>query len=146
VKAKEEQIMANAFNPPGVAVPFGIFSNAAWQPPGRVLQISGQVGVDEDWKVAPDMIGQTRQTLENLQTILASAGGVMDDIVSVIVYVTEMEPLMDIHKVRGEFFSKPYPASTLVQVAALVKPEFVIEISAVAVIPEDRVKSPTAAV
>jgi enamine deaminase RidA (YjgF/YER057c/UK114 family) len=57
-----------------------------------------------------------------------------------------MEPLMDIHKVRGEFFSKPYPASTLVQVAALVKPEFVIEISAVAVIPEDRVKSPTAAV
>ena len=137
--------MADAFDPPGVAVPFGIFSNAAWQPPGRVLHVSGQVGVDADWNVAGDMVAQTRQTLENIQAILASAGGVMDDIVSVIVYVTEMEPLMDIHKVREEFFSKPYPASTLVQVAALVKPEFVIEISAVAVIPEERVKAPAAA-
>jgi 2-iminobutanoate/2-iminopropanoate deaminase len=134
--------MADAFNPPGVAVPFGIFSNAAWQPPGRVLHISGQVGVDEDWNVAGDMLGQTRQTLENIKAILASAGGTMDDIVSVIVYVTEMEQLMDIHAVRAEFFAKPYPASTLVQVAALVKDEFKIEISAVAVIPEDRAKAP----
>ena len=134
--------MSDAFNPSGVAVPFGAFSNAAWQPPGRVLQISGQVGIDEDWNVVgvDDMPAQCRQTLLNIQRILESVGGRMDDIVSVIVYVTDMAPLMDVHKVREEFFSKPYPASTLVQVAALVKPEFLIEISAVAVIPEDRVK------
>ena len=47
---------------------------------------------------------------------------------------------MEVHKVRAEFFTEPYPASTLVQVAALVKPEFLIEISAVAVVPEERVK------
>ena len=59
-----------------------------------------------------------------------------------IVYVTDMAPLMDVHKVREQFFTKPYPASTLVQVPALVKPEFLIEIAAIAVIPEDRVKQP----
>ncbi len=133
--------MADAFNPPGVAVPFGAFSNAAWQPPGRALHLAGQVGVDEDWNlVGPgDMVAQARQTLENLQSILRGAGGEMDDIVSVIVYVTEMAPLMAVHEVRKEFFSEPYPASTLVQVTALVKPEFLIEISAVAVIPEERI-------
>lgn len=133
--------MADAFNPPGVALPFGAFSNAAWQPLGRVLHLAGQVGVDEDWNlVGPgDMVAQARQTMENLQSILRGAGGEMDDIVSVIVYVTEMAPLMAVHEVRKEFFSEPYPASTLVQVAALVKPEFLIEISAVAVIPEERI-------
>ena len=133
--------MADAFNPPGVALPVGAFSNAAWQPLGRVLHLAGQVGVDEDWNlVGPgDMVAQARQTLENLQSILRGAGGEMDDIVSVIVYVTEMAPLMAVHEVRKEFFSEPYPASTLVQVAALVKPEFLIEISAVAVIPEERI-------
>jgi 2-iminobutanoate/2-iminopropanoate deaminase len=135
--------MADAFDPPGVAVPFGIFSNAAWQPEGRTLHIAGQVAVDEDWNLigGDDMAAQTRQVLLNIQKILESVGGTMDDIVSVIVYVTDMTPLMDVHKVRGEFFSKPYPASTLVQVPALVKPEFLIEISAVATIPFDRVKA-----
>jgi 2-iminobutanoate/2-iminopropanoate deaminase len=50
---------------------------------------------------------------------------------------------MDIHAVRAEFFPSPYPASTLVQVAALVRPEYLIEIEAVAVIPEDRIVEPT---
>ena len=136
--------MADALNPPGAAVPFGIFSNAAWQPPGRVLHVSGQVGVDADWQVVGigDMVAQTRQTLNNVKTVAESAGGTMADIVSVIVYVTDMAPLMDIHKVREEFFEPPYPASTLVQVPALVRPEFLIEISAVAVIPEDRARTP----
>jgi len=136
--------MADAFDPPGVAKPFGIFSNAAWQPPGRVLHISGQVATDPDWNVVGegDMVAQTRQVLENIQTILASVGGVMDDIVSVIVYVTDMAPLMEVHRVREEFFTRPYPASTLVQVPALVRPEYLIEIAAVAVIPEERVKTP----
>jgi enamine deaminase RidA (YjgF/YER057c/UK114 family) len=138
--------MADAFDPPGVAKPFGIFSNAAFEPPGRRLHIAGQVGVDADWNVVGegDMVAQTRQVLTNIRTILASAGGTMDDIVSVIVYVTDMAPLMDVHKVREAFFNKPYPASTLVQVPALVKPEFLIEISAIAVIPEDRAKRPAA--
>ena len=50
-----------------------------------------------------------------------------------------MSELSIIHDVRREFFNEPYPASTLVQVAQLIDPDWLIEIEAVAVIPEDRV-------
>ena len=136
--------MTEAFNPPGVIVPFGIFSNAAWQPPGRVLHIAGQVAWDEEGRIVGpgDMAAQTRQVLVNIRNILASVGGEMGDIVSVNVYVTEMSGLKQIHEVRAEFFERPYPASTLVAVAGLVEPELLVEINAVAVIPEARVKAP----
>ena len=137
--------MADAFNPPGVAEPFGIFSNGAWQPPGRVLHVAGQVAWDEDGRlVGPgDIRAQTRQTLLNVQRIVESVGGTMEDIVTVTVFVTEMSGLKAIHEVRAEFFQKPYPTSTLVRVAGLVDAELMIEINAVAVVPEDRVREPS---
>ena len=64
------------------------------------------------------------------------------DVVSVTVYVTELDRLTEIHKVRSEFFSKPYPTSTLVQVAGLVHSDLLIEMSAVAVIPRHRFRRP----
>ena len=136
--------MADAFDPPGVIVPFGIFSNAAWQPPGRVLHIAGQVAWDEDGAIIGkgDIKAQTRQVVRNVKGIVESAGGTIDDIVTVKVYVVEMSGLKDIHEVRKEYFSEPYPASTLVQVAGLVDPELMIEMDAIAVIPEDRVRAP----
>jgi 2-iminobutanoate/2-iminopropanoate deaminase len=136
--------MTDAFNPPGVIVPFGIFSNAAWQPAGLVLHVAGQVAWDEDGRIVGpgDVAAQTRQVLTNIKSILASVGGEMGDIVSVNVFVTEMSGLKQIHEVRAEFFARPYPASTLVQVAALVEPELLVEINAVAVIPETRAKPP----
>lgn len=139
--------MADAFNPPGVIEPFGIFSNAAWQGDGAVLQIAGQVAWDADGKVVGqgDIAAQTEQVLENVKAIVESAGGGMADIVSVIVYVTDMAGLDRIHAVRARYFEKPYPASTLVQVTGLVHPDLLIEISAVAAIPHDRVKRPAPA-
>jgi enamine deaminase RidA (YjgF/YER057c/UK114 family) len=137
--------MAEAFNAPGVAKPFGIFSTAAWQGGGEALHIAGTVSQDADGKpvAVGDIAGQTRQTLKNIRTVLDSVGGRMEDIVSVIVYVTEMSGLREIHEVRAEFFKPPYPASTLVQVQALVKPEYLIEISAIASIPKSRAKRPS---
>lgn len=137
--------MAHGFNAPGVVKPFGIFSSAAWQPPGRVLHLSGQVSQAEDGSLvgAGDIVAQTWQVLTNLQQVLASVGGTMADIQKVTIFVTDMTRLMDIHAVRAEFFAAPYPASTLVQISALVRPEYLIEIEAVAVIPEERVKEPT---
>ena len=79
-------------------------------------------------------------------TLLSAAGcvvgGRMSDIAKVTVFITDMTTLDAIHRVRSEFFERPYPASSLVQVVNLVKPEFLIEIEAVAVIPFDRVKDP----
>ena len=136
--------MANAFNAPGVVKPFGIFSGAAWQPEGKVLHISGQVSQDVDGKIVGvgDITAQTRQVLGNISKILDAVGGQMSDIAKVTVFVKDMSLLDEIHQVRSEFFTLPYPASSLVQVVGLVNPDYLIEIEAVAVIPFDRVSSP----
>ncbi|HAM56157.1 MAG TPA: enamine deaminase RidA [Candidatus Rokubacteria bacterium] len=137
--------MADAFDAPGTVKPFGIFSSAAWQPEGKVLHVSGQVAQDATGSVMGkgDIRAQTRQVLENIRTVLAAGGGTMDDVARVTVYVTDMSGLGQIHEVRGQYFRRPYPASTLVEVKRLVKPEYLIEIDAVAVIPADRVKRPS---
>ena len=137
--------MADAFDAPGTVKPFGIFSSAAWQPEGKVLHVSGQVAQDATGSVMGkgDIRAQTRQVLENIRTVLASAGGTMADVARVTVYVTDMSGLAQIHEVRAQYFRRPYPASTLVEVKRLVKPEYLIEIDAVAVIPADRVKRPS---
>ena len=134
--------MADAFDAPGTVKPFGIFSSAAWQPEGKVLHIAGQVAQDATGALVgkDDIRAQTRQVLENIRTVLAGVGGTMDDVARVTVYVTDMSGLAQIHEVRGQYFRRPYPASTLVEVKRLVKPEYLIEIDAVAVIPADRVK------
>ncbi len=134
--------MADAFDAPGTVKPFGIFSSAAWQPEGKVLHVSGQVAQDATGAVMgkDDIRAQTRQVLENIRTVLAGVGGTMDDVARVTVYVTDMSGLAQIHEVRGQYFRRPYPASTLVEVKRLVKPDYLIEIDAVAVIPADRVK------
>ena len=134
--------MADAFDAPGTVKPFGIFSSAAWQPEGKVLHIAGQVAQDAAGTLVgkDDIRTQTRQVLENIRTVLAGVGGTMDDVARVTVYVTDMSGLAQIHEVRGQYFRRPYPASTLVEVKRLVKPDYLIEIDAVAVIPADRVK------
>ena len=137
--------MAQGFNVKGVVEPFGIFSSAAWNPPGRVLHISGHVSQDTSGQTVGqgDMAVQTRQVLDNIHSVLSSVGGTMDDIAKVTVFVTDVGRIDEIHQVRAEFFTKPYPASTLVQVAQLIDPDWLIEIEAVAVIPEERIKNPS---
>ena len=136
--------MADAFNANGLPVPFGIFSGAAWEPEGKVLHISGYVSQDAEGNLVGvgDMKAQTDQVLKNIKAVLASVGGHMSDIVRVTVYVTDMSTLSEIHEVRADYFQQPYPASTLIQVSRLVRPEYMIEIDAVAVIPFDRVSEP----
>ena len=136
--------MAQAFNAPGVVEPFGIFSSAAWQPEGKVLHISGQVSQDVHGNTVGvgDITAQTRQVLDNISKVIGGVGGQMSDIVKVTVFVADMSMLDEIHRVRSEYFTPPYPASTLVQVTSLVRLEYLIEIEAIAVIPFGRVKEP----
>lgn len=130
--------MADSFIVPGVNPPFGIFSHAAWVPKGRPLFISGIVPQNEHGEVVGegDIEAQTRQTLLNIKKVLDHCGGTFDDIVVVNVFIRDMSGLDVIHQVRSGFFNEPYPASTLVQVEALVDPRYLIEINAFAVIPE----------
>ncbi|MBK36017.1 MAG: enamine deaminase RidA [Gemmatimonadetes bacterium] len=135
-----DQRKARGFNVPSVIEPFGAFSCAAWQPPGWVLHVSGHVCKDVNGETVGkgNMEAQTRKALESIRDVLAYAGGTMDDIAKVTLFGTDVSELMTIHDVRGEFFKPPYPASSLVQVARLIDPDWLIEIEAVVVIPEDR--------
>ena len=103
-----------------------------------LLFVSGRIGVDESGSVSDrTMRGQTRQVLEGIQSVLERAGGTMDDIVRVRVYVTQLDSqsLREIHEVRSEYFrAGHYPASTLVRVDQLVRDGALIEIDADAVI------------
>ena len=127
--------MAESRNAKGAPPPMGTYSNAAWERrDGRLLFIAGQVGVGEDYKPtgSGDIESQTEQTLRNIQTIVEDAGGSMDDIVSMTVYVTDIAHAGAVNQVRDTFFEPGYPSSALVQVSALMHPSLLVEISAVA--------------
>jgi 2-iminobutanoate/2-iminopropanoate deaminase len=128
--------MPDAFNIPSIRRPFGIFSHAAWAGKGELLFLSGQVAESADIPCVGigNVKAQTRQILDNLKAVMEYAGGTLDDIVMVKVYVTDMRHLDAIHEVRREYFNEPYPASTLVQVVSLVSPDYLLEIDAVAVV------------
>ena len=79
-----------------------------------------------------DIVAQTEAILEGLKGALEAEGGSLRYVIRVTVYVTELDRLMDVHEVRHRYFGDALPASTLVQVAALVRPELMIEIEAIA--------------
>jgi enamine deaminase RidA (YjgF/YER057c/UK114 family) len=109
---------------------------------GRLAFIAGQIGVDADGQlVSPgDLSAQTRQALRNMQSILGVLGAGWSDVVRLGWYVTDVAHLQTIRDIRDEFLrpalgDQPNPASTLVQVASLFRPEFLVEVEAVAALP-----------
>ena len=120
-----------------VATPGGIMSQGVEVSQGRMVFVSGQVARDLDGSVGGggDVAAQTRKVLQNMKAVLAQSGATMDDVVKVTVFVTNLaEHFAEIHKVRGEFFTSSYPASTMVEVTSLVHEDMLIEIEAVAVV------------
>jgi 2-iminobutanoate/2-iminopropanoate deaminase len=119
--------------------PSGHFSQATMvEARGRLVFISGMTARRPDGTIAGigDIEAQTRQVCENIKAAVEAAGGTMDDICRVDVFVRNMEHFDQIHKVRREYFKPPAPASTMVEVCKMVSPEYLIEINAIAVIGE----------
>lgn len=117
--------------------PSGHFSQAiSIEAKGRLVFISGMTARKADGTIAGvgDIEAQTRQVCENLKAAVEAAGGTMDDICRVDVYVRNMEHFEAIHKVRREYFKSPAPASTMVEVSKFTSPDYLIEINAIAVI------------
>jgi enamine deaminase RidA (YjgF/YER057c/UK114 family) len=81
-----------------------------------------------------DVTAQTRQVCENLKAVIEAAGGKLDDICRVDVFVRNMEQFSEIHAVRRQYFKSPPPASTMVEVAKFMTPDALIEISAIAIL------------
>ncbi|MEU6367339.1 RidA family protein [Streptomyces sp. NPDC046931] len=106
---------------------------------GRFVAISGQLALDEDGGLVGegDPAAQARQVFENLRRCLAAAGATFDDVVKLTYFVTDMAHLPAIRAARAAHIpGDRLPASSAVQVAALVGPEFLLEIEAFAVLPE----------
>jgi 2-iminobutanoate/2-iminopropanoate deaminase len=119
--------------------PSGHFSHAiSIEAKGRLVFISGMTARRADGTIAGvgDIETQTRQVCDNLKNAVEAAGGTMDDICRVDVYVRNMEHFEKIHKVRREYFKSAPPASTMVEVTKMTSPEYLIEINAIAVVPE----------
>src|SRR6185369_3497669 len=121
--------------------PSGHFSQAiAIEAKGKLVFISGMTSRKADGTITGigDIEAQTRQVCENIKAAVEAAGGTMDDICRVDVYVRNMEHFDKIHKVRREYFKNPPPASTMVEITKMTSPEYLIEINAIAVVEDDR--------
>jgi reactive intermediate/imine deaminase len=118
--------------------PVGPYSNVITSPPGKLIFCAGQVALDADGNIvgAGDIESQTRQVMENLKLALKEAGATFDDVVKITNYITDAESFSKMAGVRQEYLTEPYPASTLIEVEALIYPELLIEIEAIAVVPE----------
>lgn len=122
---------------PRVVDPGAHYSQAvAVQSKGVMVFISGMTARGADGKIAGigDIEEQTRQVCENLKNAVEGAGGTMDDICRVEVFLRNIGDLDRVNKVRRQFFRSPPPASTVVEVSKLASPEFLVTISAIAVI------------
>ena len=126
-------------NPAGVHPPVGTYSHVVRVETGEVvwLYLSGQVALDANGElVAPgDMRRQTEQVFENLRALLEASGASFENVVKITTFLTTLEDLAAMREVRSRYLPAEPPASTAVQVGALVLPDAVIEIDAVAVIP-----------
>ncbi len=117
--------------------PIGVFSQATvTEARGRLVFISGMTARQADGSIAGigNIEVQTRQVCENIKAAVEGAGGTLDDVCRVDVFVRNMEHFDAIHKVRREYFKAPLPASTMVEVTKMVSPDYLIEINAIAVI------------
>ena len=104
---------------------------------GRLVAISGQVALDADGAVvgAGDAAAQARQVFENLRRCLAAAGAGFADVIKLTYFVTDVAYMPAIRAARDEVLgTDPLPASTAVQVAALVLPDLLLEIEALALV------------
>jgi 2-iminobutanoate/2-iminopropanoate deaminase len=122
---------------PKIRAPSGHFSQAiVAEARGRLVFISGMTARCADGSIAGigDVEAQTRQVCENIKAAVEAAGGTMDDVCRVDVFVRNMEHFEQIHKVRREYFRSPAPASTMVEVCKMTSPDYLIEINAIAVV------------
>ena len=114
--------------------PGGIFSNCLVV--GDQVFLSGMTASGPDGKAigGDSMEGQARAVLAKIGRLLEAAGASMTDIVKLTVYVTDIARRAEIGKARAEAFPGEKPCSTLVEVKALVAPDLLIEIDAVAIV------------
>ena len=130
--------MSKQFLNPPTLNPTNGFTHAVTSVGGKTIHVSGQVSVNEKAEVIGkgDMRAQTERVFENLKACLAAAGATFDDVVKITYFVVGLKPehVPIIREIRAKHLNMTNPpASSLVGVAALVVPDWLIEIEVVAV-------------
>jgi enamine deaminase RidA (YjgF/YER057c/UK114 family) len=105
---------------------------------GRTVWVSGQRGFDERDQISHDPTIQARVAFRQLERTLREAGATMDDVVCLTSYHTDLADLDAFRAVKDEFLRAPYPAWTIVGVAALASPDMDVQVAAIAVVGSGR--------
>ena len=125
-------------NPPTLSKPTG-YSHATLVTAGRQVHVSGQVALNASGEIVGkgDIAAQTEQVYQNLKAALSAAGADMRHVFKLVTYVVDLAPARaaEIRKVRLAYMTEgDYPASTMVGTTALVHPDFLIEMEAIALL------------
>ena len=108
---------------------------------GNTVYLRGQIGQDLDTRESigvGDVTAQTERAMANIAMLLEESGSALEDIVKVVVYLTDVRYREPVYQVMGRWLKGVFPVSTGVVVTALARPEWLVEIDATAVIPESR--------
>jgi enamine deaminase RidA (YjgF/YER057c/UK114 family) len=130
-------------NPPNATPPAGMYSHVARVAPGELAFIAGQVAIDKAGTSVGvgDLAAQVEQVFANLGAILRDLGTDFESVVQFTTFLTSAESIPIFMSARSALFPKlfpggKYPPNTLLVIDRLVKPEFLVEIEAIARIPD----------
>ena|SRR2546422_601498 len=132
----------DVINPPGLARPSG-FSHGILTTGGRLLFLAGQTGSDAEGHIVTpgDLVAQYEQVLRNLKAVVEAAGGQMQDITQISIFVRDRDDylahLRPLGKVHKAYFGNYYPATALLEIARFFQDDALIEIQGLAVLGAD---------
>ena len=103
---------------------------------GSLVEVAGTTAVDQEGQLVGfgDAYQQTRYILAKIEIALAEAGASLKDVVRTRIYVTDIADLEAVGRAHGEFFREIRPASTMLEVSALINPQMLVEIEATVVL------------
>ena len=111
------------------------YSRAVKVKGGTTVYLCGVGGSDDaQGKPISDFAGQVHRCFERMSEIMKEAGGTLDDVVTMTVFITDMRHSDTFLGLRKDYFSKGYPASAMIGIEALARPEMTIEIQGIAVL------------
>jgi enamine deaminase RidA (YjgF/YER057c/UK114 family) len=107
---------------------------------GRLVFVRGQVGQDLDSAASVgvgDAAAQTEQAMRNLRQLLVEAGALLEHICKITIYLTDIRYRESVYRTVGRWLQGVHPVSTGIVVSALARPEWLVEIDVIAVIPDE---------
>lgn len=134
--------MAKFLDPDDLWKPFGAFSHVAVAGGTRLVLVKGQIPLNREGQLVGrgNMRLQIEQVCKNLETALAAVGTDLASVLELRIFTTDIDAFAAASDIRTEWFDRPYPVTTTVEVRRLMDPEIVVEIAATAEIVGTRIE------